>query len=139
MVQHQKVSKYYETDCWCGTLVETHNFRVSCDSPETLQKLRFYKISAPGNYEKLRYLTQSYLGKMVSHLVLSYHTISKKVLSYFQQMHAHHINKAISLFRRKHNRKWEQLKNYLKLRKRGTEIYNKTQVKTIIKHKMGIS
>ena len=50
----------------------------------------------------------------------------QKSFELFQQMHVHHINEAISLFRRKHNRKWEQLKNYLKLRKRGREIYNKT-------------
>ena len=40
-------------------IVEMHNFRkVFDDLPETLQKLRFHKISAPENQVKLRYLTQ---------------------------------------------------------------------------------
>ena len=44
-----KIPKFHLIS-WCGSFVETHNFlRVSGDSPETLQKLPFLKISLPGN------------------------------------------------------------------------------------------
>ena len=46
---------------WYGNFMETHSFRrVSGESHENLEKLRFCKISIPGNYAKLWNFMQWY-------------------------------------------------------------------------------
>ena len=41
---------YFYLISWCGNFVERHSFRiVSGESPKTMRKLSFHKISTPGN------------------------------------------------------------------------------------------